>query len=80
MAKTKKRILSLAMVLVMVFTLLPTAAFAKWEEWEEGIEGPDTVAVGAEIKLECKNNHKYHKHKWNWDTVSDMLPLWKTRN
>ena len=26
MAKTKKRILSLAMVLVMVFTLLPTAA------------------------------------------------------
>ena len=37
MAKTKKRILSLAMVLVMVFTLLPVSALAEGETEDGGV-------------------------------------------
>ena len=53
MAKTKKRILSLAVALVMVFTLLPVSALAVGETEDGGVvEGTKAEDCPAETHVE----------------------------
>ncbi|MCF2665034.1 InlB B-repeat-containing protein, partial [Oscillibacter valericigenes] len=60
MAKVRKRILSLVMSLVMVFTLLPTTALAG------NITAEKTeIAVGETIELTCDNDSFWHQHGWH---------------
>ena len=75
MAKVRKRILSLVMSLVMVFTLLPVSAFAADECDEKG-----TNTAGEVISIEGWKRTEENKDKvktvsltnWDWDDVKRL--------